>query len=234
MAQRTEQDADTNAPLRVLMVTATAGYRHQSIPTACEAVQKLAEDGRAFSVTTIPTVDDLERVDANRLTEWDVVLFVSTSGELPFSDSQKSALLDFVRHGAGFVGVHGASATSYDWANYHDLLGAAFKEHPWVQEGTVVAEDRSHPSTRHLDARFSTTDEFYIFRTNPRPNVQVLLSLDASSVGGEGDYPLAWHRQYGEGRVFYTALGHFDSNWHDPRFIQHLAGGLLWAGRRAE
>ncbi len=64
MAQRTEQDADTNAPLRVLMVTATAGYRHQSIPTACEAVQKLAEDGRAFSVTTIPTVDDLERVDA--------------------------------------------------------------------------------------------------------------------------------------------------------------------------
>ena len=75
-------------------------------------------------------------------------------------------------------------------------------------------------------------EEYYTFRENPRPNVQVLLSLDAASVSASGDFPLSWAHEFGNGRSFYSALGHFDSTWNDIRFQQHLAGAIRWAGKR--
>lgn len=217
-------------PARVLMVTATAGYHHASIDTAREVVPRLG-DG-ALDVT----LDDgsLAEIDAGHLDGYDVVLFANTSGELPLADRQKEALLDFVSAGGGFVGTHSATDTFYTWPDYGALLGAVFKEHPWTQEATVTVEDPNHPATQGLGSSFRITEEFYTFREDPRAHAHVLLSLDAASVGATGDYPLAWCRRYGAGRVFYTALGHFDATWNDPRFQQLLAQGLLWtAGRSA-
>src|SRR5439155_10309547 len=140
-----------------------------------------------------------------------------------FTDDQKAAMLDFVSRGGGFLGAHSATDTLYEWPAYGALVGAYFKEHPWTQQAAVIVEDGTHPSTAALGSRFSISEEFYTFRENPRPRVQVLLRLDAASVGAEGDYPLAWTQTYGSGRVYYNALGHFSETWRDRRFQDQLA-----------
>lgn len=215
-------------PVRVLMVTATAGFRHDSIATARQVMEALATTG-GFSLTA---TEDLSAVNASNLAAHDVVLFALTSGELPLADAQKSALLDFVSGGGGFLGVHSASDTFYEWPEYGHLVGAYFKEHPWTQQGTVVVEDPSNPATEGLGNQFSILEEFYTFRDNPRPRVQVLLRLDASSVGASGDYPLAWHQTYDAGRSYYNALGHFSETWRDRRFQQQITGAIQWVARR--
>jgi type 1 glutamine amidotransferase len=117
------------------------------------------------------------------------------------------------------------------------LIGAYFDGHPWHQEVTIQTEDPLHPATRHLAPSFRITDEIYQFRSFSREKVHVLLRLDNSSVDlnapgvnrADGYFANAWTRQYGSGRVFYTALGHRDEVWRDPRFRQHLLNGIRWA-----
>jgi type 1 glutamine amidotransferase len=142
------------------------------------------------------------------------------------------ALVDFVSGGRGFIGVHSATDTLYDWPEYGRLVGTYFREHPWTQQAVVVVEDQSHPSTVRLGDRFSILEEFYTFRDNPRGRVQVLLRLDPSSVGSAGDYPLAWAQSFGAGRTYYNALGHFSETWTDQRFVQQLAGAIRWTAGR--
>ncbi|MGE5836269.1 MAG: ThuA domain-containing protein [Acidobacteriota bacterium] len=216
-------------PLRVLVLTATAGFRHGSIDTARQTVSSLAARTGEFTVTA---TEDLSQITATRLQTVDVLMFVLTTGELAFDDSQKAAIIGFVQNGGGFIGAHSATDTLYSWPDYGRLVGAYFKEHPWVQDATVVVEDRDHPSTRALGANFRLNEEYYTFRDNPRAQVHVLLSLDAGSVGATGDYPLAWSQTIGQGRSFYTALGHFDATWNDPRFQEHLRGAINWVGKR--
>lgn len=210
------------------MITATAGFRHDSIGTASRAMATLgAREG--FAVTT---TEDLSTIAPDVLRAYHVLAFVLTSGELPLSDPQKSAISSFVAAGGGFLGVHSAADTLYGWPEYGQLLGAYFLEHPWTQVGTVVVENQSHPASVGLGDRFSLMEEFYTFRENPRSRVQVLLRLDAGSVGAAGDYPLAWTQPYGSGRVYYNALGHFSETWSDQRFQRQLAGAVRWlAGR---
>jgi len=190
---------------------------------------ELASRTGAFTVTATETLGD---ISASRLASTDVLMFALTTGELAFDAGQKDAIASFVSNGGGYIGFHSASDTLYQWPEYGRIVGAYFKEHPWTQEAAVVAEDRTHPATRDLAASFRLLEEYYTFRENPRPNVQVLLTLDASSVGATGDFPLAWAQTIGSGRSFYTALGHFDSTWTDPRFQQHLLGAMRWAGKR--
>jgi hypothetical protein len=159
-------------------------------------------------------------------------MFALTSGELPLSALQKSVLIDFVSSGHGFIGVHSATDTLYEWPDYGRLVGAYFKEHPWTQQGTVVVEDASHPASAGLGDRFSLLEEFYTFQENPRGRVQVLLRLDAASVGSTGDYPLAWAQAFGAGRAYYNALGHFSETWTDPRFQRQLTGAIRWTSGR--
>jgi len=211
------------------MLTATAGFRHDSIATARQVMSSLAATSGEFSVT--PT-EDLSTINAASLADYRVIFFALTSGELELTADQKTALLDFVSRGGGFLGVHSAADTLYQWPDYGRLVGAYFQDHPWTRQGTVVVEDGSHPATTGLGERFSLTEEFYTFRDNPRPRVQVLLRLDAMSVGASGDYPLAWAHSYGGGRAYYNALGHFPETWRDPRFQQQLLGAIRWAASR--
>lgn len=219
----------SSAPIRVLMLTATAGFRHDSIATAHQVMGSLAA---ATGELTVTATESVSAITASSLTAYDVLFFALTSGELDFGNDQKTAIVNVVTGGGGFLGVHSASDTLYEWPDYGRLVGAYFKEHPWVQQASVVVEDQSHPATAGLGARFSLVEEFYTFRENPRPRVQVLLRLDPASVGADGDYPLAWAQSIGEGRTYYNALGHFAETWNDQRFQRQLLGAIRWAARR--
>jgi len=213
---------------RVLMLTATAAFRHDSIPAARQVMAALAATG-AFSVNA---TEDLSLVNSDTLRNYDVVMFALTSGELPFSAAQKAALIDFVSGGHGFIGVHSATDTLYEWPDYGRLVGAYFKEHPWTQQGSVVVENPSHPANVGVTDRLSITEEFYTFQDNPRGRVDVLLRLDPASVGATGDYPLAWAHSVGAGRAYYNALGHFPETWRDARFQRMLASAVAWTAGR--
>jgi len=217
------------APKRVLYVTHSAGFRHDSIIVSR---QVLANQPAGLDVVA---TEDLSQISADNLRNFDVVFFF-TSGELALSDSQKNGLLSFVRGGKGFGGVHSATDTLYNWPEYGDLIGAYFDEHPWAREVTIDIEDPDHPATRHLAPSFRITDEIYQFRSFSRDRVRVLMTLDTRTVDlnapsvhrRDGDFALAWCRNYGQGRVFYTALGHADSTWLDRRFQTMITNALLW------
>jgi type 1 glutamine amidotransferase len=209
------------------MLTATAAFRHDSIPVARQVMASLATAG-AFSVN--PT-EDLSLVNADTLRNYDVVMFALTSGELPFSAAQKTALLEFVSGGHGFIGVHSATDTLYEWPEYGRLVGAYFKEHPWTQQGSVVVENPTHAANAGV-AGLSITEEFYTFQENPRSRVDVLLHLDPASVAAAGDYPLAWAHSFGAGRAYYNALGHFPETWREARFQRMLAAAIAWTSGR--
>jgi cytochrome c len=220
----------SSPPIRVLMLTATAGFRHDSIGTANQVMAGLAASGGEFTVTS---TEQVSSITATSLAGYDVLFFALTSGELDFSSEQRAAILAFVAAGGGFMGAHSATDTLYGWADYGRLVGAYFKEHPWTEQGTVIAENTSHPANSGVSERFSLLEEFYTFRDNPRSSVQVLLRLDPASVGASGDYPLAWAQTLGSGRTYYNALGHFPSTWTDERFQRQLTSALRWVAKRS-
>ena len=222
------QPGPQGTPVRVLMLTATRGFRHDSIAVARDVMTALAAGGEISLTAT----EDVSSITAATLANYDVIFFAMTTGELECDASQKAAIVNFVSGGKGYLGVHSASDTLYEWPDYGRLVGAYFKEHPWTQSATVLVEDSSHPSTAGLGDRFVLTEEFYTFRDNPRARVHVLLRLDASSVGATGDYPLAWTQSFGSGRAYYNALGHFAETWRDTRFQRQLTGAIRWAAGR--
>ncbi|WBB80621.1 ThuA domain-containing protein [Micromonospora sp. WMMD882] len=212
----------------ILVFTKTAGYRHDSIPAGARAVRELAA-GRGFEVTA---TEDEAVFHPDRLAGVAVVVFLNTSGNL-LADGQRSAFEAYVRGGGGFVGVHGAADTCYDWPFYGAVVGAYFSDHPpEIQRATVVVADRGHPATAHLDPCWVREDEWYNFRTPVRGDARVLLRLDASSYEGStmgADHPHAWCAEVAGGRSFYTAGGHTVEAYDEPAFRAHLLGGLTWA-----
>ena len=218
---------------RVLYVTHTAGFRHGVLEASHEIVLELAASSGAFDVEL---TEDMSLLTADNLATFDAVVFYTT-GELPMDASQREALLAFVADGKGFVGIHSATDTFYEWPEYGEMIGGYFDDHPWHQEITVRVEDSTHPATRHLAASFVIDDEIYQIKEWARSDVHVLLSLDTGSVDLEdervkrddGDFALAWTRSYGSGRVFYTALGHEEAVWRDEWFQTHLVEGIRWA-----
>ncbi|AXG82106.1 ThuA domain-containing protein [Streptomyces paludis] len=215
-------------PPRVVLYSRTTAYRHDSIPAGVEAVGRLvAEDGFESVATEDPAA--LER----EIPRCAVVVFLSTSGEV-LTPAARDALRRHLAGGGGFVGIHAAACTEYDWPYYGELLGARFARHPDLQPGTVAVTDHAHPATRHLDARWDFTDEWYDFRAVPA-GVRVLARAHESSYTGGGmgaDHPLVWCHERMGGPVFYTALGHTAESFADPVFLAHLRGGIRYAAGR--
>lgn len=218
---------------KVLYVTHSAGFKHAVLPVSEQIMKELGERTGAFEVTV---TQDCSIISKEGLKPFDVVVFYTT-GELPISDEQKAAFMDFVKSGKGFVGIHSATDTFYKWPEYGEMIGGYFDQHPWHQEVTVKVEDPKNPATKHLGSSFKITDEIYQHKNFSRQNVHVLLSLDVTSVDlnaknvhrTDKDFALAWNRKYGKGRVFYTALGHRPEVWQDERFQNLLIGALRWA-----
>ncbi|MEV3857277.1 ThuA domain-containing protein [Streptomyces sp. NPDC050095] len=223
--------ADDAASFDVLVFSRTAGFRHDSIPAGIDALRAIGA-GNDFTVTA--TEDPAAFTTAN-LSAYEAVVFLSTTGDV-LDDSRQNALQTYVDSGGGYIGVHAAADTEYDWPYYGQLVGAWFKSHPAIQQATVVTEDRTHPATAHLAAIWSRTDEWYNYHTDPRATVHVLQSLDESSYsGGEmaGDHPITWCHPQGQGRSFYTGLGHTAESYADPAFRALLLGAVRYAAGQA-
>jgi type 1 glutamine amidotransferase len=198
----------------------------------CLSEETMVELGKKNGFDVICSQDARAEITPEKLKEVDAIWFYTT-GELLLSETQKEALLAFVRSGKGFGGCHCATDTLYKWQAYGELIGAYFDGHPWHQKVTVLVEDKNHASTKHLGDSFVITDEIYQFRgPYDRNKLHVLMKLDLTGLKpgkrSDNDNALAWTNTYGNGRVFYTALGHRDEVWRDPRFQQHVVGGLRY------
>lgn len=215
---------------RLLVFSKTGGFRHASIKDGKIALQKLATEHN-FSVDF--TEDATAFTDAN-LAHYDAVIFLLTTGTI-LDDNQKAAFERYIRAGGGYVGVHSASDTEYNWPWYGGLVGAYFDRvhgHSKVTQATLHVIDRTHPSTVMLPALWVRTDEWYNFASNPRGRVNVLMTIDESTYEGGTmgvDHPIAWYHEYEGGRAWYTALGHTSESYYEPLFLAHLWGGVMYA-----
>ncbi|MDI1465028.1 ThuA domain-containing protein [Catellatospora sp. KI3] len=212
------------APLtKVLVFSKTAGFRHSSIPNGIAAIQALGS-ANGFTVTA---TEDATQFNAANLAQYQAVVWLMTTGDV-LDATQQTAFQNYIAAGGGYVGVHAAADTEYDWPWYGGLVGAYFSSHPAIQTAQVRVETPVNASTAHLPSTWSRSDEWYNYRTNPRPNVRVLMNLnEASYTGGTmGDHPITWCQNYGGGRSWYTGLGHTEASYTDTNFTKMLLGGL--------
>ena len=211
----------------VLVFSKTAGFRHDSIPAGINAVRQQGS-ARGFSVDAS---EDASVFTDESLGKYKVVVFLSTTGDV-LNQAQEAAFERFIRRGGGFVGVHSATDTEYDWPFYGALVGAYFAGHPDIQNATIHIEDAGHPVSASLPRPWTRRDEWYNFRQSPRSRVNVLATLDERTYTGgtmSPDHPIVWSHTYEGGRAFYTALGHTQESFSEAPFVEHLGRAILWA-----
>ncbi|MCZ6834312.1 MAG: ThuA domain-containing protein [Planctomycetota bacterium] len=218
--------------IQVLVFSHTAGFRHDSIDAGIKAIQELGQSHDFHVVAT----EDPTRFSSLGLKGIDVIVFLSTTGDV-LNDDQQKAFEQYMDDGGGYVGIHAASDTEYDWPFYGSLVGAYFHSHPAIQEAIVMVVDPQHPATSFLPLEWRRTDEWYNFREAPLDSVQILLTLDTSSYEGStmaSEHPIAWCHEIHGGHAFYTGLGHPRESFEEPLFLRHLLEGIRWAGRSAK
>lgn len=220
--------APAGAP-SLLLFHRTAAFRHDSIEAGIQSIAQLARQA-GFGLAA--TRDGDEFTD-EKLAGFGAVAFLSTTGNV-LDPAQQAAFERYVQGGRGFVGIHAAADCEYDWPWYGALVGAYFMGHSDVVSASVELEPIEHPALAGLTSPWSRQDEWYGFRTNPRAQVDVLLTVDeatfdagAGSMGA--DHPVAWSHSNHGGRAFYTALGHTAASFGEPAFLAHLLGGIEWA-----
>ena len=218
---------------RVLVFSKTTVFYHNSIPDGIAAIQKLGlENG--FDVDT---TRDGEMFNDDSLQKYSAVIFLSTTGDV-LNNYQEAAFERYIQAGGGYVGIHAATDTEYEWGWYGRLAGAYFLDHPGindtfpnVQPGVLNVVDRSHISTKHLSEKWDKVDEFYSFK-KMNPDVKVLVTVDEKSFKGgkNGDnHPMSWYHEFDGGRAFYTNMGHTKETFTEEPFVKHLLGGIQYA-----
>ena len=218
--------------INVLVFSKTEQFRHDSIEPGVEAVKKLGSRHN-FSVEA---TEDAEIFQEESLQRFNVVVFLNTTGDV-LNDAQQIELNRFIQAGGGFVGVHAAADTEYDWPWYGDLVGGWFRTHPSdpnVREGVLHVVDAEHEAAKDLPAEWNKVDEWYEYRS-VNPEVTVLLNIDETTYKRADENPaaefrpIAWYREFDGGRTFYTGLGHTAESYSDPLFLNHLWGGIQYA-----
>lgn len=214
-----------NAP-KVLIFSKTKDYRHESTEASIVAITNLCrKHGIAADAT-----EDSEWFTSEKLSAYRAVLFLNSSGDV-FNEAQEAALTSYIQSGGGFVGIHGASTTEYDWEWFGRMIGGYFAGHPQPQNGTLIVHDTTHLSTRNLPRKWNHFEEWYNFRWVDE-NFNVLLSVDESTYQGgrhKDHHPISWYKSFEGGRMFYTALGHGTECYSDQHFLNHVLGGILYA-----
>ena len=211
---------------RVLVFTKTAGYYHESIPTGAAAIMKLGRENN-FLVDTTPNANYFVE---DSLKNYGVIIFLSTTQNVLNAD-QQVALQRFIQAGGGFVGIHAAADTEYDWPWYNRLLGAYFASHPRQQKAMIDVKHKSHIATSFLPDRWERFDEWYSYKSI-MPDIKVLATLDETTYEGGingDDHPIVWYHEFDGGRSFYTGLGHTKESYSEPLFLQHVLGGIKYA-----
>lgn len=212
---------------KVLVFSGVNRYYHESIPSGQVALQKI---GNELNLR-VDTTSDPKYFAEDSLKQYAAVVFLSTSGNNLLDTSQKADFERYIQAGGGFMGIHCAAATEYNWAWYGKLLGAFFNGHPKPQDAVVDRVDRKHPSTKHLPKKWKRFDEWYNYKSRQN-DLKVLLTLDEKTYQGgtDGEYhPIAWYHEFDGGRSFYTGLGHTNESFSDPLFVKHLKAGLEYA-----
>lgn len=234
------------AQFKALLVSKTDGWHHDSGSAGVVALQELAE----LHHFEIFWSNDTGRVMNDKfLADYDVVIFLLTTGDVLDQD-QQGALERFVQSGKGFVGIHSAADTEYEWDWYTKMVGHMFHIHPAIQTASLEVVNPNFPGMDRFAKRFIFTDEWYEFDAPRSDNLEYLLKLDIASFDPAAKWgakesdatidfrPVSWAQHYDGGRAFYTAMGHMASTYQDDNFLHHIYGGIFWAatgkGFRAE
>ena len=231
----TIQTALSQDKIKILNFYGNNGFIHKSQEVGVTLIDSLSAKNNWEVISTAdPSVFTLKNV-----LDYDVVIFNNNCGNKGqiFSVDQQQAFQQYIRNGGGFVGIHCAGAiwkekgAFQEW--YEKLIGTKLLDHPKVQQAKLIVEDNSHLSTSHLSKEWVLTDEWHRFSSNPREQVNVLLSLDEDSYEGEkkmhGDHPFTWYQYYDGGRSFFTSLGHTVEIYKDKKYQKLLEGAIIWA-----
>ena len=217
--------SNTNS-FSILVITETEGWVHESIGSGLNLIEDIGNKNN-FNVyysddSSVITYDNLKNINS--------IVFLNTTGNI-LSNKEQNVMEEFIRSGRGFLGVHSAADTEYDWDWYGNLVGAYFRSHPDVMPAKIITIENK--ITNHLDSEWRIEDEWYNLNyTNE--NIKILLNLDESSYEG-GDHPdyhpITWYHEYDGGRSFYTGLGHTNEVYKDNRFIKLLEKGILYVSK---
>ena len=230
------------------------GYQHDSISHAVATIERLGRESGTYD-TFIRTDSQLitkrpitfsagtgiatgEQFNVRNLNYFDAIFFFGVR-EIDLSAEQRTDLLSFVKEdGKGFVAAHSAVTAFFSWPEFGEMLGGRFDEHPWgITTGTVVVDDPTFPAMRGLPRASVFHDELYQIKDFSRDQIRVLAHLDASKLDltqplvhrKDGDFPAAWAKAYGRGRVFYSILGHDDEDWDNPVLAKMYFDAIRWA-----
>ena len=230
---------------KVLLITETAGWHHESIDNGIIAINKLAEKHNFI----VERQQEFRKITDNSLKDFDAIIFLSTSGDI-FNEEEQKAFENFIQSGKGYVGIHAASDTEYEWNWYRKLVGRMFYLHPAQQTARINTINHDFPGLEHFPDTLLFTDEWYEFDKEEVNNLNYLITLDESSYNpkatwgkrdtndnmvdvnsnGMGDFhPISWYHEFDGGRSFYTALGHIPAIYSDSWFLEHLYGGIYYA-----
>lgn len=212
-----------------------AGWHHESTLEAVTAVREL---GKLHHFDVFWSEDPKRIFTDELIAKHKVVIFLLTTGDA-LNDEQQAVFERFIRRGGGYVGVHSASDTEYQWPWYTKMVGHMFRVHPAIQTAMVNVENRDFPGMERFPSRFLTTEEWYEFDASRSPGLKYLLSVDESTYEPTAQrkkematsplHPISWYHEYDGGRAFYTALGHLPATYSDQQFLHHLYGGIYWA-----
>jgi cytochrome c len=208
---------------RILVFSKTSGARHESISEAKNAILKL---GKNFDFE-VDTSENSSVFVEDKLKDYSAVVFLCTTGDI----LDKQQQIDFERYiqaGGGYMGVHSAVGTEYDWAWYGRLVGAYLDSPSEIQEADLYRSDHEHIATQILPEKWHRRDEWYNYKSF-YPKLKVVLKLDEKSYKGgkNGDnHPIAWFHEYDGGRSFYTGCGHTVESYREELFLKHLLGGI--------
>ena len=217
-------NCSSNNSYSVLVITETKGWVHDSIESGLKLIQNIGNKNN-FNVYHS---DNSSVITYKNLKEIKTIIFLNTTEEI-LTDVEQKVMESFIKSGKGFVGVHAAADTEYNWQWYGKLVGAYYRNHPEVMNGKILTIN--HKITNHLDSEWEIEDEWYNF-DYVNYDINILLNLDEDSyIGGEHpDYhPITWYHEYDGGRSFYTGLGHTKEVYDDERFIKLLEKGILYA-----
>jgi len=245
---------------KILVFSRTAGFRHDSISTGKLALTELGKKTGAFEAVVS---DDLTNFDADKIGQFDAIVFLSTTQD-PFApskdeekdmnDEQKAAaktreearqksLMDFIKGGKGFIGIHAATDTFYNWPEYGQMIGGYFDQHPWTADKHVSIKvepgQEKFPLVAMFDGKSQDFNEEIYQLKDPYDSskVHMLLRLDPEKSDmnvqnihrEDKDFGVAWVRHYGKGRVFYCSIGHNHEMYWNPVILRHYLAGIQWA-----
>lgn len=222
---------------KVLLITETAGWHHESISNGIEAVNELA----ATHNFEVKRQQNAIKITEEGLKDFDAVVFLSTTADI-FDENEQAVFEKYIQSGKGFVGIHAASDTEYDWEWYTKLVGRMFHIHPEQQTAKLNIISHDFPGLEHFPNKLLWTDEWYEFGEEKVSDLKYLITIDENSYSpeanwgpdkigkGMGDFhPISWYHEFDGGRSFYTALGHIKKVYENQWFLDHLYGGIYYA-----